>query len=229
MLKGQFQLRFVSGVAGSGKTTLLQEFGRCAQGKIFELFISQGKGTAYSGIGDPFLPFREVLGTLTGDVEAKWAAGTVSHNQALHIWEMLPNTIQAVISNGPNLIGTFLSGDRMIDLLKARAPGSSKLISDLIELNAHNKESTSPGGMPQSDLFKQIADTLTAISRQIPLLILLDDLQWLDQGSISLLFHLGKQLSNERIMLLGAYRSEDLSPILERKVASYASSESLST
>jgi len=34
-----------------------------------------GECNAQTGIGDPYLPFREVLGLLTGDVEARLARG----------------------------------------------------------------------------------------------------------------------------------------------------------
>jgi predicted ATPase len=40
--------------------------------------------------------------------------------------------------------------------------------------------------------------------------LVLDDLQWADLGSINLLFHLGRHLSGFRILILGAYRSEEI-------------------
>jgi len=40
--------------------------------------------------------------------------------------------------------------------------------------------------------------------------LVLDDLQWADAGSISLLFHLGRQLAGSRILIVGAYRSEEV-------------------
>jgi tetratricopeptide (TPR) repeat protein len=42
------------------------------------------------------------------------------------------------------------------------------------------------------------------------LIVLLDDLQWADAGSISLLFHLARHLAGSRILVVGAYRAEDL-------------------
>jgi len=38
----------------------------------------------------------------------------------------------------------------------------------------------------------------------------LDDLQWADGGSCSLLFHLGKRIAGSRIMILGAYRPSEV-------------------
>ena len=51
---------------------------------------------------------------------------------------------------------------------------------------------------------------LCAVARQRPLLLLLDDLQWADAGSINLLFHLGKRIARSRILIAGAYRPEEV-------------------
>ncbi len=59
-------------------------------------------------------------------------------------------------------------------------------------------------------LFEQVTGMLQALSRRHPLLLLLDDLQWADSGSISLLFHLGRHLAGSRILIVGAYRPDDL-------------------
>jgi adenylate cyclase len=42
------------------------------------------------------------------------------------------------------------------------------------------------------------------------LLLLLDDLQWADTGSIDLLFHLCRSLAGRRILVVGAYRPEEI-------------------
>ena len=81
-LAGQGQVVFVTGDAGQGKTALIQEFARRAQAAHPDLVVASGNGNAHTGIGDPYLPFREVLGLLTGDVEARWAAGAISREQA---------------------------------------------------------------------------------------------------------------------------------------------------
>ena len=42
------------------------------------------------------------------------------------------------------------------------------------------------------------------------LVLVLDDLQWADLGSISLLFHLGRHLDASRILIICVYRREDV-------------------
>jgi predicted ATPase len=62
----------------------------------------------------------------------------------------------------------------------------------------------------QSDLFEQYSKVLQAMSKKYPLVLVVDDLQWADLGSISLLFHLGRQLAGSRILIVGAFRPEEI-------------------
>lgn len=73
-LQGNGSVIFLSGEAGSGKTALLNAFGRIAQEKHENLVIASGMCDAQTGVGDPYLPFREILNLLTGDVESKGKA-----------------------------------------------------------------------------------------------------------------------------------------------------------
>ena len=60
-LSGEGQVAFVTGEAGSGKTALLQEFSRLSQEEYPDLVVASGNCNAHTGIGDPYLPFREVM------------------------------------------------------------------------------------------------------------------------------------------------------------------------
>jgi len=77
-LAGKGQPCFITGEAGAGKSTLASEFARRAQAEHSELLIAVGNCNAQTGIGDPYLPFREILGQLTGDVEGKLTQGAIS-------------------------------------------------------------------------------------------------------------------------------------------------------
>jgi predicted ATPase len=68
-----------------------------------------------------------------------------------------------------------------------------------------------------TDIFEQVTRVLQAVARQHPLVLVLDDLQWADAGSISLLFHLGRRLAASRILLVGAYRPDVVAPPTERE------------
>ena len=73
---------FVVGEAGSGKTSLVHEFIRRAQSEHQTLVVALGNCDAQTGAGDSYLPFRDVLNLLCGDVESRCAAGAISRDHA---------------------------------------------------------------------------------------------------------------------------------------------------
>ena len=68
----------------------------------------------------------------------------------------------------------------------------------------------------QLRFFEGIAQFIVNLSRETPLAILLDDLQWADPGSLRLLDHLAEPIRGQRVLLLLTYRDsvEDGSPLL---------------
>jgi predicted ATPase len=204
------RVAFVTGEAGSGKTALVQEFARRTQEEHSDLIICSGNCNAHTGIGDPYLPFREVLSMLSGEVEDRWAAGSLTKDQAARLWNLLPLTVQAIVETGPDLINTFISGAELVSRAKAYASQRKSWLGKLEKL-VERKTLLPPDSMlQQSSLFQQYAKVLLAIAREQPLLMVLDDLQWADAGSINLLFHLGRQAKGSQILLIGSYRPEDV-------------------
>jgi predicted ATPase len=209
-IDGSGQVIFVSGEAGSGKTALMNEFAYRAFEMYGDLITVRGCCNAHTGIGDPYLPFREILGLLTGDVESSWIARTMPDNYTTHLWNNIPLIVPVLLEHGRDLIETLLPGDALVQRVKACLPTQIDWIRDLTELVA--QKSTIQGGhaLTQNALFEQFAYTLRALASHKPLLILVDDLQWADQGSINLLLHLGKHISDSSILIIGAYRSEEV-------------------
>jgi tRNA A-37 threonylcarbamoyl transferase component Bud32 len=72
----------------------------------------------------------------------------------------------------------------------------------------------------QNRLFEAVSQFIVNISRETPLLVVLDDLQWTDPSSLLLLHYLARGVQKTSLLLLGAYRSTDidakhpLSPVL---------------
>ncbi|NIP18052.1 MAG: ATP-binding protein, partial [Akkermansiaceae bacterium] len=52
---------FVTGDPGSGKSALLQALARRASDDEPELLVAFGACNAFTGTGDPYLPFRDAL------------------------------------------------------------------------------------------------------------------------------------------------------------------------
>ena len=62
----------------------------------------------------------------------------------------------------------------------------------------------------RSQLFEKYTEVLQRLAARHPLLLILDDLQWVDAGSASLLFHLVREVEDTRILVVGAYRPEEV-------------------
>jgi DNA-binding SARP family transcriptional activator/tetratricopeptide (TPR) repeat protein len=211
-LADQGQVAFVTGGAGCGKTALIHEFARRAQASHSGLIFAWGNGNAHTGIGDPYLPFREVLALLTGDVSERWEAGAMSSEQAHRLWNLLPAAVGALVDTGPDLIDLFVPGAPLV--MRARAcaqwhPGSDSR-ARLKKLVARKEVLSTSTSLQQSALFEQYTQVLRTLSSQQPLLLALDDLQWADGGSLNLLFHLGRRIEGSRILIVAAYRPEEV-------------------
>jgi len=207
---GKGQVVFVKGEAGSGKTALIQEFARKSQNEYPDLIFAGGKCNAHTGIGDPYLPFIELMNMLTGDILAKWNAGLITREHAARLWRFASDAAHAVLENGRDLIGTFVDGDALIE----RARSSSTVFLEWLERlkKVVERKSALPADsmLQQSHLFEQYTRVLQALSNKRPLLLVLDDLQWIDAGSGSLLFHLGRRITGNPVLLVGAYRSDEI-------------------
>jgi transcriptional regulator with XRE-family HTH domain len=167
---GAGQILFVIGGAGRGKTWLLQEFARRALAADAELLVVSGSCNAHTGSGDPYLPFREVLTMLCGDVETRWAGGLISTEHARRLWEAMPLTLPALVEHAPDLLGTFVPGK---SVRERAATFAERDVSWFRELVA--RESAEVGArVAQQPIFTQYSAALGAIARERPLVLILE-------------------------------------------------------
>jgi len=211
-LAGRGQVALVSGMAGSGKTALMCRFSQRAMARHPELVAAGGNCNAHAGSGDPYLPFREILQLLSGEVEAHRAGGSLTPEHARRLWSLLPTTAQALVMHGPDLVGTFVPAEPLQRRIQAFAPDGTARWERLGTL-ARRSAGGEKALPSQADLFDQVTQVLQAVAGQYPLLLLLDDLQWADNGTLGLLFHLGRRLGGGRILVVGAHRPATMSPV----------------
>lgn len=209
-LQGKGQVLFVTGEAGSGKTALIQEFCRRAQESNLDLIVADGKCNAQTGTGDPYLPFIEILNLLTGDIEAKYAAGLISRDQALRLWNLLPSSIKAILENGADLVNTFLPGASLVSRASTFSSARTDWLTQLKKLVERKSALPADLTLQQSNLFGQYTRILQSLAREKPLLLVLEELQWIDAGSANLLFHIGRQIKGYRIFVIGSFRPAEI-------------------
>ncbi|MGD8473411.1 MAG: BTAD domain-containing putative transcriptional regulator, partial [Anaerolineae bacterium] len=203
-LAGQGRVVLVAGEAGTGKTALLEHFGRRTQEIHRWLVVAGGRCGAYAGLGDPFLPFREILHTLTGDTEGVWPGGMGDPEHTQRQMTLFPQAAEALLAEGPDLIGRLLSAKTLGARAETLAPHLKRSLLSLAGASALQVP-------PQQEIiFGQVTRLLQAIAARQPLLLLIDDLQWADAASLSLLFYLGRRLAGCRMLVVGAYRPSEL-------------------
>jgi len=209
-LAGQGRVVFVTGDPGRGKTALLEAFARRAIEAHPKLLVAIGNCNAYSGLGDPYLPFRDVMGMLTGDVEARWDAGAITRDHAQRLWAALPLVVEALLDHDPHLVDVFMEQGALLSRAVAAGQENAPWLPRLRE--HFQRQETGTQDVEQNHLFQQITDVLRTVARKRPLLLILDDLQWADAASIGLLFHLGRRLADadSRVLIACAYRPEEV-------------------
>ena len=132
--------------------------------------------------------------------------------------------------------GVLVSGDAGVgktrllsDLVeRARAAGATALVGHCIDVGgvglpylpfsealaplAEGRSLTALGGddVAQLQLFDAVASALARAGEQAPVLLVLEDLHWADQSTRDLLSFLLARLRDERLLVVGSLRSDDL-------------------
>jgi tetratricopeptide (TPR) repeat protein len=207
-LSGRLAVRLVSGEAGAGKTALVTELARRARARDERMVVAIGDCNAQSGAGDPYLPFREVLSILVGggrDVSPAAAGASPGMQGFVRL------SLRALAETAPDLVGMFVPAGailaRLGGMAARRLPWAARLEDSL---KRRMQQAAPSAALEQMHLFEQYCNVLRAVSAEHPMLLVLDDLQWVDPGSTGLLFHLSRRLENCPILLVGAYRPEEI-------------------
>ncbi len=91
------------------------------------------------------------------------------------------------------------------------APELVKLVPELGEkLGAIPSSAPVPSVQQHIRLYEAVAQFFVNISKESPLVLFLDDLQWLDDASMAVLHHLACATTAEHLLIVGAYRDLEL-------------------
>lgn len=97
------------------------------------------------------------------------------------------------------------------ELLGPTAPEIVKLAPEVeSKLGARVPNSPLPPNEERLRLFDNMARLVQRLAMPHGLVVFVDDLHWADQGSLSLLHYLARNLRSDRLLLLGAYREVEL-------------------
>ena len=120
-------------------------------------------------------------------------------------------------------LGRFLESrekeghQKLLTFIREEAPELEELTSRLvtaIRTRRRTRASDPDATIATSKerLFEAITQVLLFLSEEAPVVLLLDDLQWADSGSLQLFHYIARNAQERRLLILGTYRTEDMLP-----------------
>jgi hypothetical protein len=120
-------------------------------------------------MGDPYLPFREILSLLTGDVEAKLAQGSITSEGAQRLRKFFQISGEVLVEFGPTLINTFVPGAGLVSRFGVYAAKKLGWLDKLKKLTT--TETAEKPELSQEHIFEQYTAVLQAIAFRRPLVL----------------------------------------------------------
>ncbi len=208
VLAGQGQVVLITGEAGSGKTALLSAFARQAVARHPALLVVDGRCDAYAGVGQPYQPFVECVQMLAGERETCASGGLIIPKNHIRLQQATLHIAQALIETAPALLARFINCAALAQ--RVQQQDAANIPVTLRPAILRHGAAGAPAGLDIGRLFEEMTRLLLTLTRQHPLVVLLDDLQWIDAGSAALLFHLARRLTHSRVLLVAAYRPSEV-------------------
>ena len=182
-LEGQGKMVLIEGEAGSGKTRLACEFLRQAKEKGVGVLV----GRCLSDAATPYFPFVEAFHAYFSSLD---------ENEQLQSQQKL---------------GSLPSASAKTRWADEECEIAALLIASTSLTKTGRTESVSPQ-VWKDHVYPGIADALHSMTNQQPLILFIDDIQWADSASLSLLHYLARAVQDsEKILILATFRSEELS------------------
>jgi predicted ATPase len=209
-LAGKPQVSLITGDAGVGKTALVRAF--CRQVQHLNESVVVAWGRCSSEHGDPYLPFIEIVGLLTGDVDGKAARSVLDEINARRLKNVAVTTAEIMVEVGGDLVGLLVPGAALLSRVVSLAAKALK-IGWVSKLKKQVEKPSSREGFKPEQFFEQFSRVLARLAAERPLVLVLDDLHWADHASLELFFYLARRLQQTSglcIMVLGTYRPAEI-------------------
>lgn len=102
--------------------------------------------------------------------------------------------------------------DELLELLGADGADIAQIVPELQERLARPLHRSTGEEAARFRLFDAISTFLTALAREAPLVVVLDDLHWADTPSVLLLQFIAQHLRSVPLLILGTYRHAEVGP-----------------
>ncbi|HET7152453.1 MAG TPA: tetratricopeptide repeat protein [Candidatus Kapabacteria bacterium] len=199
MLRSKGGVLFVTGEAGLGKTTLIHEWwkdtaiGALTGSNPYPIFAESACSTPTGNMELPdqgaFQPWGEIVRQI------QKIAATAKVKQKVELKKIIYESAPAWAWALPVVGGIAHAAVETSRLIRKQREGLD------INLNAND----------QQQIYQQYVNLLCKIAEDHPLVIMLDDVHWVDRASVNLLFYLARQIADRNILIICTYRPEDAS------------------
>lgn len=193
-LRGARQVVFITGEAGIGKTTLIETF--------------------LAGIGEQAASNSEqrtpAPNQLTPDARSSLPVPWIARGQCMAHYGV--SEAYLPVLDAMNKLCREPGHGRLIALLNQQAPLWLMQMPALLSPHYRSRLQREVRGATQERMLREIAEVLEALTVEVPLVLVLEDLQWSDYATIDFLTLLATRQGPARLLILASYRPEELSP-----------------
>src|SRR6185369_10924892 len=99
---------------------------------------------------------------------------------------------------------------QLVDLLRAHAPMWLLQMPSLMSASDRELLSQEVLGASRERMLREMGGALEALTADLPLVLILEDLHWSDYSTLDLISYLASQRQAARLMLIGTYRPVEL-------------------
>ena len=95
-------------------------------------------------------------------------------------------------------------------MLRAHAPMWLLQMPSLVSASDRELLSREVSGATRERMLREMGEALEALTADLPLVLILEDLHWSDYSTLDLISYLARQRQAAQLMLIGTYRTVDL-------------------
>jgi tetratricopeptide (TPR) repeat protein len=211
VIQGAGKICMIAGEAGAGKTALITQFASQALDQHPQIAVALGSCTAHAGISDPYLPFKEILALLTGDVEGELGQRIPSAKNTQRLKSFLQFSGQAIVELGPDLLDIFVPGSGIVTRAGTFLADKAGWLKGLEKIEKRKRAMPQPPKIEPARIVEQYSEVIKQVAEQSPLILALDDLQWIDSASLDLFFHISRHIDQIPLLIVATFRPEEIS------------------
>ncbi len=206
----------ISGEAGAGKSRLVEQF---IAGSSKPTAIMRAACFSKSNTAEAYYPIKELLSSIVNPNTQKMGVGErLSRQASLKVTEEL-------LGKAGELASSFIPGWKLAQSITTFALEETGVLESL-KTKILGAAEAPIQNLDNNKIAYQFSTFLKGVSETIPIQIIIDDSQWMDEASAGLLRRFTRDVKGYPIMIILCYRSSELASIessSEHNISQYIS------